>query len=202
VESIVNAAGELKYVSQIKKIFLAQFTNPEEDFVKFFASRVYDGILTQKVREQFNTLTRKAASQLLNDQVNERLKSALSGTAQNLPVKEIEEESSTAPAIINTPETDQIVTSEEELEGFHIVKSIIRTIVDAKRITPRDTKSYFGILIDDNNRKPICRLHFNRTQFYIGLFDAEKNETRHPIDSLDDIYKFTEHLNKTAQSYN
>ncbi|MFD3245822.1 type I restriction endonuclease [Rahnella aquatilis] len=202
VESIVNAAGELKYVSQIKKIFLTQFTNPEEDFVKFFASRVYDGILTQKVREQFNTLTRKAASQLLNDQVNERLKSALSGTVQNVPAKEIEEESGTTPAIINTPETDQIITSEEELEGFHIVKSIIRTIVDAKRITPRDTKSYFGILIDDNNRKPICRLHFNRTQFYIGLFDAEKNETRHPIDSLDDIYQFTEHLNKTAQSYN
>lgn len=201
VESIVNAAGELKYVSQMKKIFLTQFTNPEEDFVKFFASRVYDGILTQKVREQFNTLTRKAASQLLNDQVNERLKSALSGSAPNTPAKDIQEEPEAQQVNVITAEPDQIVTSEEELEGFHIVKSIIRTVVDVKRITPRDTKSYFGILIDDNNRKPICRLHFNRTQFYIGLFDAEKNETRHPIESLDDIYQFTEHLNSTAQSY-
>ncbi len=201
VESIVNAAGELKYVSQIKKIFLAQFTNPEEDFVKFFASRVYDGILTQKVREQFNILTRKAAVQLLNDQVNERLKSALSGTVQNAPAKDVEEDLEVQIATANPPELDQIVTTEEELEGFHIVKSIIRTVVDIKRITQRDTKSYFGILIDDNNRKPICRLHFNRSQLYIGLFDADKTETRHPIESLDDIYQFSEQLNTTAQSY-
>lgn len=201
VESIVNAAGELKYVSQIKKIFLAQFTNPEEDFVKFFASRVYDGMLTQKVREQFNTLTRKAAVQLLNDQVNERLKSALSGTVQNTATKVVEEEQEISQPTVNVVESDQIVTTEEELEGFHIVKSIIRTVIDIKRITHRDTKSYFGILIDDNNRKPVCRLHFNRSQLYIGLFDADKTETRHPIESLDDIYQFAEHLNTTAQSY-
>lgn len=201
VESIVSAAGELKYVSQIKKIFLAQFTNPEEDFVKFFASRVYDGMLTQKVREQFNTLTRKAAVQLLNDQVNERLKSALSGTVKSTAEKDVDDGAEIQPATVNAVEPDQIVTTEEELEGFHIVKSIIRTVVDIKRITPRDTKSYFGILIDDNNRKPICRLHFNRSQRYIGLFDADKIETRHPIESLDDIYQFAEHLNTTAQSY-
>ena len=42
LESIINAAGELKYVSQIKKIIHIQLNNPEDDFVKFFASRVYD----------------------------------------------------------------------------------------------------------------------------------------------------------------
>jgi hypothetical protein len=80
-ESIINAAGELKYVSQIKKILHSQLNNPEDDFVKFFASRVYDGILTQKVRESFLNLTKKAASQYINDQVNERLKSAITGVA-------------------------------------------------------------------------------------------------------------------------
>jgi len=70
LESIINAAGELKYVSQIKKILHSQLNNPEDDFVKFFASRVYDGILTQKVRESFLNLTKKAASQYINDQVN------------------------------------------------------------------------------------------------------------------------------------
>ncbi len=46
IDSIISAAGELKYVSLIKKILHAQMSNPEDDFVKFFASRVYDGILT------------------------------------------------------------------------------------------------------------------------------------------------------------
>ena len=198
LESIINAAGELKYVSQIKRILHTQLNNPEDDFVKFFASRVYDGMLTQKVRESFQNLTKKAASQYINDQVNERLKSAITGIT---------------PAVVEAPtETQQseddeqkdeseIITTLEELEGFHIVKAITRAVLEAPRITHRDTKSYCGILVDDNNRKPLCRLHFNRTQKYIGLFDLEKNETRHPISTVDDIYSIADILKATAALY-
>src|SRR5690606_16164893 len=78
VESVLNAAGELKYVGQIKRVMASQLNEPDDDFVRFFASRVYDGMLTQKVREQFSQLTVKAAAQFLNDQINDRLKSAMS----------------------------------------------------------------------------------------------------------------------------
>ena len=88
----------------------------------------------------------------------------------------------------------RVETTHEELEGFFIVKSIIRTLVEANHIGHRDTQSYFGILLDDNNRKPVCRLHFNRSQKYVGILDAEKKETRHPIDLLDDIYKLSDEL--------
>ena len=201
LESIINAAGELKYVSQIKKILNTQLNTPEDEFVKFFASRVYDGILTQKVRELFLTLTKKAASQYINDQVNERLKSAITGTTP-LSVQSASELNTEESS--NVPEKDEtdVVTTLEELEGFHIVKAITRAVLDAPRITHRDTKSYFGILVDDNNRKPLCRLHFNRTQKYIGLFDIEKNETRHPIETVDDIYSFADILKATAALYN
>lgn len=79
VDSIISAAGELKYVSQIKREIASQFNSPSDEFVKFFATRVYDGMITQKVREQFGDLTRKAMAQFLNDQINDRLKSAMSG---------------------------------------------------------------------------------------------------------------------------
>ncbi|MGR7464274.1 type I restriction endonuclease [Klebsiella aerogenes] len=197
VESIVSAAGELKYMSQIKKVIAAQFSTPEDEFVKFIASRVYDGIVTQKVREQFAELTRKAASQYLNDRINERLKSAMSGGM--VAPEDTEGREPHPEATVVDP--DSIVTTEEELEGFHIVKAIIRSVVDVKRITMRDTKSYCGILLDDNNRKPVCRLHFNRIQKYVGVFDKEKNETRMPIDSLDDIYTLSEKLKETAVSW-
>jgi hypothetical protein len=49
-----------------------------------------------------------------------------------------------------------VVTTLEELEGYHIVKAITRAVLEAPRITHRDTKSYFGILVDDNNRKPFA----------------------------------------------
>jgi len=193
IDSIISAAGELKYVSQIKKVLSSQLNNPEEDFVKFFASRVYDGMLTPKVKETFAVLTKKATTQFITDQVNERLKSAISSTTEKPG------EPQERPADAN--QENEIITTEEELEGFYIVKGIIRTIIDPTRISQRDTKSYFGILIDDNNRKPVCRLHFNRAQKYIGIIDSEKNEVRHPISSIDDIYNYTEQLKETVGSY-
>lgn len=197
VESIINAAGELKYVSQIKKVIATQLSAPDEDFVKLIASRVYDGIITQKVRDQFSELTRKAAAQFLNDQVNERLKSAMSGSVSAISAVPAQEEN-TSPEKV---EDDKVVTTIEEMEGFHIVKAIVRSVVEAKRIVQRDTQSYCGVLLDDNNRKPICRLHFNRSQKYIGIFDKEKNETRHPIEVLDDIYNFSDQLRDTVGFY-
>ncbi|UTH35722.1 type I restriction enzyme HsdR N-terminal domain-containing protein [Pseudomonas sp. KHPS1] len=202
VDSIISSAGELKYVSQIKREIAAQFSKPEDDFVKFFASRVYEGMITQKVREQFTELTRKAVAQFLSDQVNDRLKSAMSGAI--LPSyaatnSTTDEESATQQQAESIE--DKVVTTLEELEGYHIVKAIVRSAVDAKRVIQRDTQSYFGILLDDNNRKPICRLHFNRQQKYIGIFDQEKNETRHPISSLDDIYDFSDQLRATIAFY-
>ncbi|MDQ1213163.1 type I restriction endonuclease [Pantoea anthophila] len=200
VDSIVSAAGELKFISQIKKMISSQFSEPDEDFVKLFASRVYDGILTQKVREQFSVLTKKAATQWLNDQVNERLKSAISGGTM-VSTQSSADISKSSTDDKSEADSSNIVTTEMEIEGFHIVKSIIRKVIEPQRITFRDNQSYFGILIDDNNRKPVCRLHFNRSQLYIGLFDGEKKETRHPITLLNDIYNFTDLLRATAQQY-
>jgi hypothetical protein len=58
-----------------------------------------------------------------------------------------------------------------------------------------------GILLDDNNRKPICRLWFNTSQKYVGVFDAEKNETRIPIDNLADIYLMSDRLLEAVRRY-
>ncbi|WIN07032.1 MULTISPECIES: type I restriction endonuclease [Pseudomonas] len=199
VDSILNAAGELKYVGQIKRMIAAQFSQPDDDFVRYFASRIYEGAITQKVREQFTVLTKKATSQFLNDQINDRLKSAMSGVTVPTVAEQLIEANTSVEKDASVE--DRIVTTVEEMEGFHIVKSIIRTVVDAKRINHRDTQSYFGILLDDNNRKPITRLHFNRAQKYIGIFEKDKGETRHPIATLDDIYSFSEMLKETALQY-
>jgi len=77
----------------------------------------------------------------------------------------------------------------------------VRSEIDVKRVAARDTQSYFGVLLDDNNRKPLARLHFNRSQKYLGTFDINKVETRHPIDSLDDIFSHAETLKETARAY-
>jgi hypothetical protein len=193
VESIVSAAGELKYLNQIKKLLGEQFKDPEEEFIKFFAARAYDGVLTPKVKQQFTELTKKALRQFLSDSINERLKSAIGGEQ---PSKIDNEE----PCVLDD-DKPKITTTNDEVEGFNIVKAILRQKVDATRIIARDTQSYFGVLLDDNNRKPLCRLHFNAKQKYLGLFDVDKNEIRHPIDTLDQIFDFSDALLQTTTYY-
>lgn len=64
---------------------------------------------------------------------------------------------------------DKIVTTEEEIESYLVVKSILRPFVDISRIVYRDAQTYFAILLDDNNRKPICRMYFNGISKNISL---------------------------------
>ncbi|WP_345751465.1 type I restriction endonuclease [Microbacterium rhizophilus] len=204
LDSIVSAAEELKYVGAIKRALAEDFKAPTPEWSKYLTSKVYDGSYTQKVRDQFGPLVQKALKQYLSDQVNERLKTAL-GAGSYTPA-----ESAPQASVSSTPVADadldrdtEIETTLEELEGYQIVKAIACSEVKPQRIAHRDAKSYFAILLDDNNRKPIARLHFNgKSQKYLGLFDAEKNETRHPIEALDDIYSFADAIRERVRGYN
>lgn len=137
----------------------------------------------------------------INRQVNKRLKSALDEET-NLEETNGHEIQDASPS---SPEEDdnerEITTTQEELEGYFIVKTIMREVVDSKRVFIRDTLSYCGIVFDDNNRRPICRLHFNRSNKYVGLFDQDKNEERVLIDELDDIFQYADRLQATATYY-
>lgn len=197
VDSVVGAAGELKYLSECKNLLEKQFSEPEEDFVKFFASRIYDGVLTPKVKQQFFDITKKALKQFLSDSINERLKNAIQSDDSNLNLASLNSEINDAPIL----EDEKIVTTEEELEGFQIIKAILRQKFEISRIISRDTQSYFGVLLDDNNRKPLCRLRFNAKQKYIGIFDSNKSETKIPLNSLDEIFGLSDTLLESVSHY-
>jgi hypothetical protein len=182
---ILSTASRLKYMNEIKRFLKKQLTEPDEDFVKLLTSQVYSGFKTAQVIEEFTQITRRAFRQLINDHVSAQVRPVLAREA--LPLEP--EEAEVVP---------RIVTTEEEMEAFYIVRAILREVVDGERIFMRDTQTYCGILLDDNNRKPICRLHFNWAQKYIGLFDEQKAETRVPIDSLSDIYSYCDQLRATV----
>ena len=202
LDSIISAAGELKYIGELKRTLAAQFKDPEDEWIKFLTGRVYPGAYTQKVREQFTALVTKASKQFLNDQVNERLKKALGAPGFQTDDAAAAASVTSAPvADADLAEADGLETTLEEIEGYQIVRAIVCSEVKPARVIQRDAKSYFAVLLDDNNRKPIARLHFNRTQKYIGIFDDNKEETRVPISSLEEIYEHTEALRASVKSY-
>ncbi len=196
LDEILTTASKLKYTGSIKKILIQELDQPSENFVRFFARQIYDGKLTQSVMEQFTKIVQEARTQFINEKINERLKSALKASVSS--PKEETEESKEAPE----PQAmdDGIITTKEEVEGFLMVKAILRETIDVNRITMRDTKNYCGILLDNTNRKPICRLHFNSSRKYLGIFRSKKREKIH-IDNLNDIYKYADELKAVIDEY-
>lgn len=202
LESIISAAEELKYVGALKREIAGQFREPGDEWIKFFTQRVYDGMYTARVREQFTALVGKASRQFLTESVNDRLKTALgAGAGISLPSAEPAVISSEPVAQDDLQRDTEIETTLEELEGYQIVKAIACGETKPQRITHRDAKSYFAVLLDDNNRKPIARLHFNGRQKYLGLLDEQKVETRHPIDELDEIYQYADAIREAVIRY-
>ncbi len=200
LDSIISAAEELKYIGALKREIAGQFREPTDEWIKFFTSRVYDGAFTQRVRQQFTGLVGKAAQQFLTERVNDRLKTALG--VSGVSSASIAPPTTSAEVAAEDLDRDtEIETTLEELEGYQIVKAIACGDVKPQRITHRDAKSYFAVLLDDNNRKPIARLHFNGKQKYLGLLDEDKVETRHAVEGLDEIYAHAGAIREAVQRY-
>lgn len=180
IDKIVQEAGNLKIQSLLRKELEKEFAEPSEGFVDLMARRVHDGRITAAVRDSFGNMLVNTISSVVRDLVNERLSTALNAASPG-PVEELPD--------TDDANEDGVVTTPEEISGFHIVQAIASKFVDPKRIVIRDAKSYCAILLDDNNRKTSARLHFNGlTTKYLGTF-AGKEETRQLISELTAIYQ-------------
>lgn len=194
VNTILNSANELKYVNAIRTLINSLATTPTDDYVRFLAKQIYEGVVTAKVIEEFRPMIVRAHNQVIADNVNLRLKSAFAPEVPSV------EPASEAPA--QEPEVDnKIITTEDEIQGFYIVKAILASTIDIERVTMRDAQSYCAILCDNNNRRPLCRLHFNAKQKYVEIFDDNKVGKREPILTVADIYKYADAIIATAKSY-
>ena len=179
IEKIIQEAGFLKIQSLLRKELEREMSEPSDEIVKLLAGRVHEGRVTAQVRESFGKVIASTYAAIIRDKVNERLSTALNAATPEA----IEEGDSLAAS------EEGAVTTQEELSGFHIVQAIASKSVKPRRVVMRDAKSYCAILLDDNNRKTIARLHFNGlTTKYFGTFDG-KVETRHLISDLTDIYQ-------------
>ena len=190
ISTIVDNASNLKYTREVKNLINLELADPSPEFIKLFANKAYSGRLTSKVMEEFTEIVSKAFNQTISEKVNDRLNAAL-----NKEQEKQEEEDK-----VELPKS-KVITTGEELEAYQIVLAILRRKVEKHRVVERDTQSYFGILLDDNNRKPICRLHLNGGVKYLGLFDQDKNEIKEKIESVDDIYNYEDQLLRTIDFY-
>ncbi|BCU10339.1 type I restriction endonuclease [Microcystis aeruginosa] len=164
---IKEAARNLLYTKEVKKVIAQQLNDPSPKFVKFFVSHVYSGVRTASVVEKFTEIIKRSLKEYINDILKE--------TGQNPP----------DPAL-------------EKLEGFYIIKSILREEINTARIQFKDTRSYFGINLDGKVTKTVCRLRFHERTGKKSISIPDNVETGKEantnIDSLDEIYGVAEFL--------
>jgi len=193
VDSILSMASRQKYIREIQQIFRQEIQEPSDEFVRFFASRIRKGKITRNVIEEFRGYVKTAFSDLINELATEKI-NALKKRLESGDINEPQVEEQTVEV------DDGIVTTEEEMQAFYIVKSIAAEITDPANITAKDTKSYFGVLYKNNTRKWICRFYFNSPRRkYISLHIADREEQKFPIERLEDIYSFRKQIQEVIE---
>lgn len=165
LENIFNTANNLKYTNQLEKVVSAELENPSREFASYFFRKISDQVATEKRVEQIMPLLKAVFAGRINDMVRDRLTSALD--------KETKKEAEPLP-----PQEDEnkVITTQEELDAFYIVRAILAAVTNVENITYRDAQSYFAIFFNDNNRKSICRLYFTDNKKQIGIMDSEKTK--------------------------
>lgn len=193
---ILSTAAELKISNDLKNIVKKEFFEPSTEFVRFFVKAVNGGYYTNKQIEQYTPLVKKSIQNYINDVISERLSVAIESNKETAPVKEETVKAEELPeGIIAVSEDGKIVTMQDELDAYNIVRSILRRSIDVSRLTYRDFQSYFVINIDDNSWYWICRIYIGKRKKQIGFPKEDyKGVDWIEIEKLDDIFKYDDKL--------
>ena len=204
VDETLEAAAVLKYIEGMKQALVRQLSTPDEEFSRWLTKQVYSKLLTQAARERFSDLVRQAFREFIDDRINATLKSALArDTIIDEPTPEV-----VAPEDTAQPVALEITTTEEEVQGYELVKAIVSDVVDLDRVFFRDTKSYSMVLLDNNNRKPILRLYFNSlSNKQIGLPGEGRDSygrreiPAYSIESVEEITGYANQIRDVVRRY-
>ncbi len=208
IDEARSAASNMKHIHGMKSYLTQAYIQPDPDFVRLLARKVYAGSITQTRFEHFEGLVKLAFQGFINDRINSTLQ-----RASDIANTVTDDDDDLAPGpdsdfTVGEPADDpvfgqrSIVTTVEEVQGCELVKTLLENMVDASRITMRDTQSYCGVLLDDNNRKTICRLRFNAASVkYLVLLDDDRHETRYQLDAIADITNYAEEIRAAVQRH-
>lgn len=194
VNSILSTAEELKYLNLIKDFLKQQLLSPSEDFANYILGNIYDGRKTATVVERFIPIIKRSFNQLITETLSTKFAETLKGNITQDVTEKTNEENEIDSNI------HKIITTAEELEGFAIIKSILRRNINPSDITYKDTERYFGILYKNNTRKWICRLVLGNKKSILLPTD-DKGQERHYIEDINDIYNFENELLNIVDSF-
>jgi len=198
VNEILDTASELKYSYEFKTAFAEQLQQPNDDLVRFFLSSVYDGVKTQSVIDRFRPIIKKSLNNYISELMNDKIKSAL-GVEKEQSVSADSAADEEQPVEIN--QISKIITTNDELEGFFIVKNILKEVVNLDDIFYKDTESYLSITYKNKVTNWICRLVLSTNKKLLILPDENKKDVKYTLENIYDINQYKEQLISVLNRY-
>ncbi|OQB30268.1 MAG: hypothetical protein BWY08_01278 [Bacteroidetes bacterium ADurb.Bin174] len=193
---ILSTAAELKISNELKNIVKNEFSEPSNEFVRFFVKAI-NGSYTAKQVEQYTPLVKRSIQNHINDVISDRLNVAMENNKNaRLEKEKTPTKTEELPeGAISVSEDGKVVTIQEEIDAYNIIRSILRKHIDAAQITYTDYQSYFVVQINDNSWYWVCRINIGKRKKQIG-FPKENYKGCEwiQIETIDDIFKYENNL--------
>lgn len=196
VEQIMDVASQLKFLNEFKNVFNSDIQNPSDELVRYFSNSVYTGQKTAKIIEKFRPLVKSALNQFISEMMNDKLKTAFGEEVNAAKVSE-----PVTPVETPADNKHKIVTTEEELEAYFIIKNILKELVPMQDIYYKDNERYMAILYKNKTTKWVCRLYFNTSKKYVAFPSDEKREERVDIANVYDIENLKTEITNALKRY-
>lgn len=148
-------------------------------------------------------IVKKSLNDFISETLNDKLKAALGGADIQVP-----EPVQSAPSAEANDSDDSeakkepnIITTEEELEAYFIVKNLLKEVVPISEITYKDTESYINILHKANSRRWICRLKLTPSQKTLIIPDENKKDVKYQLKDIYDLMGYADQLSEVLKRY-
>jgi hypothetical protein len=156
LDIIIEKAKEVYFLSKFDEALFDTLSNPSDDIIRAIYKKMGGKRLTENVSTQ------------IYDLINS---SSLKTVLERIVKKEIEES--------NTG----IITTSAELRVYNIIKTILAMSskiknAELERITYKDFKGSFAIIVDGSSRNKICSLKIHKNLIEIGDDTFELKDTR------------------------
>lgn len=162
-------AQDFYFLEGFNDALASELLDPSDDLIKALFNRMHGKRITDNIKLKIKNL------------IN-------SNSIQSVLPKLIEEESKNG---------NVIITTAEELKIYHSVKTIILNSIkkiDASRISYRDQKNSFNILVDDNNKKLIAKITSSRNKYTIEI-----NGIKYDANNIEGIVSLKKQIVEVAQ---
>lgn len=205
-QDILSTAQELQITIQVKDLLNKNFQQPGDEFTRYFVKCLNDWKSSSKLIEQYRPILKKSIASVINDIISDRLNVAMKTDETNANETQAEGQAKDVTAQDETTVQPQdgvvfqdkekgIITTQEEIDAYNIVRSILRQYVDVKRIQYIDYKSYFTVNLDGSTWWWVCRLYLGKRkkQFCIPK-DGYKSNEWIEIESIDDLFNYADKI--------